>query len=67
MTDWNDLSRPEKQSLQTLYGGGSLRSCGPEVRVRLLQLGLIEGKKGHEQLSRSGWDSHGFYARANPN
>jgi hypothetical protein len=54
MTDWNDLSRPERQSLQRLYGGGSLRNCDPVVSARLQQLGLIEGKHGRERLSPLG-------------
>ena len=54
MMDWKELSRPDKNTLQRLYGGGSLRNCDPEVISRLRQLGLIEGKERRERLSPFG-------------
>ena len=55
MMDWNELSRPDQNALQRLYGGGSLRNCDPVTISRLRQSGLIEGKDGREQLSQLGW------------
>ena len=54
MTDWKQLSRSEKNSLQRLYGGGSLRNCDAATISRLQQSGLIEGKAGRERLSPLG-------------
>ena len=58
--DWNELSRPDQNSLQRLYGGGSLRNCDPEAILRLRRLGLIEGKDGREKLSHLGWEIMDF-------
>ena len=52
--DWKELSRPDQNILQRLYGGGSLRNCDPDTILRLRQLSLIEGKERRERLSPFG-------------
>lgn len=54
--NWKELSRPEKNALQSLYGGGSLRNYEAVVKLRLRELGLVEGNDGDERLSALGWD-----------
>jgi hypothetical protein len=55
MIDWKELSRANQNSLQCLYGGGSLRNCDPDAILRLRRLDLIEGKDRRERLSPLGW------------
>jgi hypothetical protein len=52
--DWKELGRQDKNSLQRLYGGGSLRICDPRDIMRLRDLGLDEGVDGRERLSPLG-------------
>lgn len=54
MMDWKELNRADQNSLQCLYGGGSLRNCDPPGILRLRELGLIEGKDHRERLSPLG-------------
>ena len=54
MLDWKELSRPDQQTLQRMYGGGSLRNCDAAVISRLRQLGLIEGRQSRERLTPFG-------------
>jgi len=56
MMNWKELSRPEQNALQSLYGGGSLRNYDPVVKLRLQELGLVEGNDGDERLSAQGLD-----------
>ena len=56
MIDWNDLDRAERNAMQCLYGGGSLRNCDPATILHLRQLGLIEGKDRRQRLSALGWE-----------
>jgi hypothetical protein len=55
MMNWNQLTRPDQNALQCLYGGGSLRNGDRATIQRLRQWGLIEGKDGRERLSALGW------------
>lgn len=52
--EWKDLSRADRNVIQRLYGGGSLRNCDPAVASRLRQFGLIEGGKSRVRLSSLG-------------
>jgi hypothetical protein len=52
--DWKELSRPDQNILQRLYGGGSLRNCDEDAILRLRRLGLIQGKERRERLSPLG-------------
>jgi hypothetical protein len=53
---WNDLSRPARNALSRLLGGGTLRGVAPEIIADLRRMGLIEGNDRSAQLSRAGWN-----------
>jgi hypothetical protein len=52
---WRELSRPVRNALSRLLGGGTLRSVAPETVRDLHRLGLIAGGDRFAQLSPAGW------------